>query len=186
MNHYRSSSVSLALRIFSFVTVKHFESLVQKRKSLDHLISELAYCHQRLIKCHISKTVFDMWRCILTFFYCSRAFTQGLINLPFISESALDRLFEDYLHGPSKPDRGSPSIVKANEEPNVYADEPEVSIDFRHDGMESGNSVVAKRYYYGRRCNISRLSRKAFVELIKTGKLCGRRVAAIRFGLTGR
>ena len=126
------------------------------------------------------------WALYLTFFYCSTAFTQGLIHLSFISESALDRLFEDYLHGPSKPDRGSPSIVKANEEPNVYADEPEVSIDFRHDGMESGNSVVAKRYYYGRRCNISRLSRKAFVELIKTGKLCGRRVAAIRFGLTGR
>ena len=59
--------------------------------------------------------------------------------------------------------------------------------DLKTPEMDAGQAAMpVKRYYYRGQCNINQLSRQAFVELIKTGKLCGRRVAAVRFGLTGR
>ena len=42
-----------------------------------------------------------------------------------------------------------------------------------------------RRNYTGRYCNMNRLTTKAFVELLRTGRLCGRRLSRFRFGLTG-
>ena len=50
-----------------------------------------------------------------------------------------------------------------------------------------GQPVMSKRrWYYRRNCNVNRITAQAFVEFLKTGRLCGRRVVNIRFGLTGR
>ncbi len=51
------------------------------------------------------------------------------------------------------------------------------------------NPVVAKRFprgrYFRRNCDFTRLSHSQLVEFFRTGRICGRRISALRFGLTG-
>ena len=72
---------------------------------------------------------------------------------------------------------------------------PQLSDFLRDDADDDALSDIlqppAKRHAYTNfnrynSCDLRRISTKAFVEFLRTGKICGRRVAHFRFALSGR
>ena len=46
---------------------------------------------------------------------------------------------------------------------------------------------ISKRYWRKNRyCNLNNINARAFFEFLRTGRICGKRLSHMRFGLTGR